>query len=396
MIRRTSRGALHLLLGGAAAAALVGIAAGIAMTIARSHGSARVPLVGLAIGAVALVVRFLLASPVRAAGAHLARLLLGATVPELGEARDRQGRVDGAVWALIAMTVGGMALLIFLVLVPAGFTLLAEPFVNQSLRVAGRSWQPGGATRWLLMPTGVVLVVLATAVQVGAVALLRRWAVIWLRPTTAEVLEQERARTARLARGNALARDLHDSIGHALTAIGVQAEAGVATAGRDHPQAADTFAQIRDVAHAAVADLDEVLGALRVAQQPERPSPSLLDVRRMAADFPPGTVELSVHGEVSIVDGPTGEAAYRIVQEALTNALRHGRGPAQVVLACEGPAVHLRVTNDVGDPHRGRRRGRGRGLSGLVERADAVGGSIAWEQTGHRWQLVADLPGRSR
>lgn len=213
------RGMPHLLLGGAAAAALVGIGAGMTMTLLRTSGASRAMTALLMLLSVAVLVRLLLASPVRPAEAQLARVLLDAPVPELGESHDREARVSAAVWALIVVAVGGVSLFLLLLLVPGGLGLVMAPWVDDPLRISGIRVDSTVA-RWSLVPVGVLCVGLAAAAQVVGVRLLRRWAPVWLRPSAEELLAAEQERVRKLAAGNAIARDLHDSIGHALTAIG--------------------------------------------------------------------------------------------------------------------------------------------------------------------------------
>lgn len=390
-MRRMSRGLLHLLLGGAAAAALVGLGVGMTMSLARASGAGRVLLALLGGVAIVWVARLLLSVPVRVVGASLARLSLDAQIPELTESHDREARVDGAIWALLAMLVGGACVFLLLLLVPGGISLAASAVLDEPLKVVGLQWHSHGVWRVLMVPIGVALAVAGVAVQFGGVLLLRRLAPRWLRPTSSELLAAERTRVQRLAAGNAIARDLHDSIGHALTAIGMQAEAGVVVGARDPAASTAAFAAIRDVAHDAVAELDRVLGALRNDEQ-LTDRHTLADLTRLAAEYPSGAVDLTIDGDLAGVSDEVSDTAYRIVQEAITNATRHGRRPIRArVVAAHGLCVD--VTNSI-DPE-SIPSDRSRGLSGMRERAEFVGGALsAGPDTTDPtvWRVRATLP----
>ena len=381
------RGTLHLLLGGAAAAALAGVGFGITMTVLNARGASRLLAVAMAVLTVVLVGWLLLAPAVRTAGSQLARLLLGVDVPELPEATDREGRVNGAVWSLTVLLVGGGCLFLLLLLVPAGIGLIAAPVLDDPLRIGRRDFEPTTAMRWLLVPVGLLLVAAAIAVLVGGVRLLSRWAPVWLRPTADEQLAVERERSLELARANALARDLHDSIGHALTAIGMQAEAGALDT-FERQDAVRAFAAIRDVAHGAVGELDRVLGVLH-ADRTDTGLRRVAELDELFARLPAGTTRVTIDPAVNDFPVRTQDAVHNIVREAVTNALRHGEPPVVVRIDVDRGWAEVLVTNRFTGTSS---LDHGRGLAGMAERARLVGGSVDLAVDGDAWRVVARLP----
>ena len=169
----------------------------------------------------------------------------------------------------------------------------------------------------------------------------------------------------------------------------VQAEAADEILDTDPAQAHRALAHVQDTGRAALDDIRGLVGALRLgpagisrAVTPEGPGvtavPSLVESIR-ASGLP---VVLSVSGDLAQVPGPVGRAAYRVVQEALTNTLRHaGPVPTQVTVAVAGDELRVRV-HDVGsDPGAPPQRhlpstSPGHGLRGMRERIESVGGSL--------------------
>ncbi|WP_037497271.1 sensor histidine kinase [Solirubrobacter soli] len=232
----------------------------------------------------------------------------------------------------------------------------------------------------------------ATPIAFGVVV----WGGAWLaadrtrlRHERIATLEQ-RARLAAAEERTRIARDLHDSAGHALNVILVHAGLGRVRATDD--DARDTFATIEDVARQTVADIDQLVGALRGAEEPGvEPPPGLaaLDTllerhRRAGLD-----VTTTIEGEPRALRPGVDRGAYRILQEALTNSARHGRGAARVGIAFGAGALDLTVDNPV-DPGRAMRAGHG--LTGMRERAALLGGSLETIDRDGRFRLHARLP----
>ena len=210
--------------------------------------------------------------------------------------------------------------------------------------------------------------------------------------------EHEAQRERRLAAAEErarIARDLHDSAGHAINVILVHAGLGRLRASQD-PTARETFQTIEDVARQTIADVDQLVAALRDdGAEPEvEPPPGLaaLDAllhRHRAAGL---DVTTTVHGDRRALSPSVDRGAYRIMQEALTNAARHGNGRAEVDIAFGGDALEVTVTNPVRTNGTARPSGGGHGLVGMRERAALLGGSLDTTVQDGRFRLHARLP----
>jgi signal transduction histidine kinase len=212
-----------------------------------------------------------------------------------------------------------------------------------------------------------------------------------------ESLREEREREEKARQRVAderlrIARELHDTLAHALVAINVRA--GVAA----HLQSQDPAAALLDikaVSAEALRDLRVTLGLLRERDEAAPVSPVLdltaLPVLIDRARASGLDADVDIQGNGVVVPSPVGQAAFRIVQEALTNVLRHaGASSAHVLVTTSGANLQVEVTDD----GRGGTVGtEGHGLRGMEERAAALGGSVV---TGPRveggWRVLAQLP----
>lgn len=177
-------------------------------------------------------------------------------------------------------------------------------------------------------------------------------------------------------RRDTMARELHDSIGHALSVIAVQNEAARVS----HPGPA--LDHIARAAGDAQQELDLMLAMLR--EQETSGGPDLSAVPRILEG-------LAVAAELDRVDrvpGPVSRTAYRIVQEGLANALRHGDGEVRLSLTVRDE-LRIQIRNRVGDA--GVRVG-GWGIAGMRRRARLVGGDCLAERNGDEWVLDARIP----
>ena len=197
-----------------------------------------------------------------------------------------------------------------------------------------------------------------------------------------ETREQEASRRVAEERLR-IARDLHDSVAHSLASISVQAGAGAHVAERRPEDAHAALVAIRQASQEALAELRATLGLLRSAgadgeapTSPVRPL-SRLDGLLAGARGAGLQVDLHVDGEAPPPGDPAEEAAYRIVQEALTNTLRHA-GPARVrvTLRHRSDAIEVEVLDDGMGPGDPAAVTPGHGLVGMRERAAELGGSL--------------------
>jgi signal transduction histidine kinase len=193
----------------------------------------------------------------------------------------------------------------------------------------------------------------------------------------------------------ALARELHDTVAHHVSAIAVQAQAGGVVAGIQPEKAAEVLAAIESEASRTLAEMRSMVRVLREDEAVAyAPQPGVADLPALArADVTP-TVEVSLDGSVARLAGPVDAALYRLAQESLTNALRHARGASRVGIdVCqEGASVRLRVSDD-GRTEPGPPPERGFGLLGMAERAHLLGGSLsAGPGPAGGWVVEAVLP----
>jgi signal transduction histidine kinase len=197
------------------------------------------------------------------------------------------------------------------------------------------------------------------------------------------------ARERRLAERNRLARELHDSVGHALTATTLQAGAARAVFDRDPEFARRALAAIEEVGRTAMDDLDRVLGVLRADQDDRLPGPTLAGLDRLIEDVRRGGVELTAEVQARPLPAAVSREAYRIVQESLTNAAKYGDGTAalRVVVADE---VVIEVTNPVAG--RARPGTGGRGLAGIRERIRLLGGTLTAGAEDGTWRVAVRIP----
>jgi signal transduction histidine kinase len=211
--------------------------------------------------------------------------------------------------------------------------------------------------------------------------------------------------TARSERAR-IARELHDVVAHHISMISVQAEtARLATPGMPD-RGADRLRAIGDAARAALTDMHQLLGVLREDVDPEvtsrRPQPGLdqlaelLDQARDASD---SATRLIVRGRSLPLDPVVELAAYRIAQEALTNARRHAPGAAvdvELHYCTDGLQLRIHDNGPGPQPENGTVRAAGHGLAGMRERAAAVGGELrTGSALGGGFLVEATLPAKS-
>jgi signal transduction histidine kinase len=192
--------------------------------------------------------------------------------------------------------------------------------------------------------------------------------------TERRVLLEERA---------AIARDLHDSVAHHVNLMVIQAETGPDLVRRGEDAVLAGFRLIGDTGRRALAELDRTLAALREgAAGPRAPQPRLADLPALVEDTGSQglAVDLVTRGDVRPADPGVELAAYRIVQESLTNVLRHAEATSATVLveyARGGIAVQVADRGRGFDPVAGPLDRAGHGLAGMRERARVHGGTLA-------------------
>jgi signal transduction histidine kinase len=209
--------------------------------------------------------------------------------------------------------------------------------------------------------------------------------------------EQEAERRAEQERMR-IARDLHDVVAHTLTTINVQASTAAELLDRNPAHARTALETIEDASRDAIGELRAILGILRGdgAEAPLTPAPGVDTVPELIA----GTretgldVQLQVTGErPQRVPHAVSLAAFRIVQESLTNARRHAAGaPVRVSLAFEPDRLAVAVENGMGSAVNNNDSAAGVGIIGMTERASAVGGTLRASRLPVGFRVDAELP----
>ena len=198
--------------------------------------------------------------------------------------------------------------------------------------------------------------------------------------TRAETAERTRAEHAARAVADErarIARELHDLVAHAMGVIVIQAQAGQRAVAADPAAAHAAFRSIEDAGRQGLAEMRRLLHLLTTTEDGSvAPQPSLRELddlvdRVRAAGVP---VQLEVAGDLGHLPAGVDLAAYRIVQEALTNVFKHaGPASARVVVRAVGGAIEVEVCDD---GSRSSPAGSGHGLVGMAERAALYGGSV--------------------
>ncbi|MGW7526943.1 sensor histidine kinase [Streptomyces sp. NPDC054783] len=321
-----------------------------------------------------------------------ARLLLtpSEAEPGISEApsatwRDRWRTV---LWLQLRMVLGVAAMFATVWLLDTGFELARCAWGRAPAGVPLLDRLPAHRGWALLTPLPLLALY---GVVVGLGELVTVCARRLLGPSAAERLAALEERTEQLLERTRIARELHDSIGHALTVAVVQA--GAARSAGDPEFTDRALDAIEETGRAALEDLERVLGVLREGDRPVSARPTLADAGRLleSARASGAKVDAEVTGPVATVPGPVSREGYRILQEALTNVLRHtGAVPVRVRVAVTGDLLALEVRNPLPGPLSG--EGRGSGLRGIRERAALLGGSARTGPDEGEWQVLAELP----
>jgi signal transduction histidine kinase len=362
------------------------------------------------IGVVLFVVLLATARGLGGVERRLASRLLA--VEPLGEDPLRRQRLDllrqlrvllvsSSTWRVVAWLA---------VRVPYGAAVMATVVLSGGLVAALLA--SGWWTTWTFLPLLSLLaaIVLATLVALELQVRVATHVARRLLGTDPEQQVAELRQTSqRLADRNRLARDLHDTIGHSLTASLLQATAARRTLapGPDGEAPVDVHFARQALEHietntrAALGELDRALAVLRDGSASDAPTdddaPTLTSLHGLLAGLRDGGLPVAMHAAVPLEDvaPESSRLGYRVVQEGTTNVLRHaGCPPTTVSVDRTGEAVTVSVRN--GPPTDSRSRpgpGGGRGLTGLRDRAAALGGGLSAGPTADGgYELRATLP----
>jgi signal transduction histidine kinase len=306
--------------------------------------------------------------------------------------RSWRSRRRTAVWWLLHIGFGGMTGFTVVVGVPMILYLLEAPFTTHEL---GERYLGGHLA---FEPVWSVMLAAATLPAIiylgaGVGALFARLAPVLLGPSPADRLARLERQAEQLMERNRLARELHDSVGHALTVTTLQAAAAARLLDTDPEFARRALSTIEETGRTALEDLDHVLGLLRDDASAKTPQRALADLDGLFGQTRAAGVEVDAEiGRVEEIPPVVSREAYRIVQEGLTNTLRHaGKVRVTVRLVVHDSRLELEIVNPVtgaAPP----REGGGRGLRGIRERVTILGGRMSAGAEGGRWRVLVTIP----
>ncbi|WP_285694744.1 histidine kinase [Actinomadura sp. NBRC 104412] len=335
------------------------------------------------------------------------RLLEGAAAKELlggpitglatGPSRTWEDRARTGLWFTLHLHAGVVVSGLSLLVPPFAAVLILAPVVRWDDDFLSKSGAPDIFPKWPLPFAGVATLAAMLAVIMVSGTVLSRLAPRLLGPSAADRVAELEQRAVRLAERNRLARELHDSVGHALSVVTLQAGAARRVLDHDPVFAREALGAIEESARSALRDLDHVLGLLREDASRTAPQSTLKDLDRLLERTRIAGIELDskVGPEVDEVPAAVSREAYRIVQEGLTNALRHaGRVPVRLWIGVRGDRLEVEMSNPLGSAgDRAGRTGGGRGLRGVRERVTVLGGVMdAGPDGAGRWRLEVTLP----
>jgi signal transduction histidine kinase len=199
----------------------------------------------------------------------------------------------------------------------------------------------------------------------------------------------------RLLEREMLARELHDTVAHHVSAMVIRAQAGRVVAATSPGAAIEALEIIEHEGSRTLAEMRSMVGALRQGDGAEMaPRSGVDDLAGLARADGAGRVEVRSSGDLTRLSPAVDAAVYRIAQESVTNALRHSRHATHIIVTVDVRAdrVAVEVTDD-GDPVTGGRAYDGYGIVGMTERAALLGGTlVAGPGASRGWTVSADLP----
>jgi signal transduction histidine kinase len=244
----------------------------------------------------------------------------------------------------------------------------------------------------------LVLVMTGFAAVAGESVRVRR---AYVAEITARAVRAEQTREAEASRRVAedrlrIARDLHDAVAHQITVISLHA--GVASASLEgRPDAArESLQTIREAARRVLGEIGDLLATLRSSDDAEQPvqTPGLAHLTSLVEGFRSSGLDVTSHvdGDVGALSSAADVVAYRVIQEGLTNALRHGSGPVRVSISIGPENTDLLIVNPVAARPDHGRMGSGHGLAGISERVASVRGHTRHGTDDGTFRLAVTFP----
>ena len=312
-------------------------------------------------------------------------------------------------WLLLPPLLGDAALLVALYTVAAHQSwiraLLAAALMEAGAVMAAVRWQPAGTTpRSVLFLTGTVVAALFAGLTAASGSRYLAW--MDERARRLEVERDQQAVIAAAAERTRIAQELHDIVSHSLSVIITLADAAAVVGRADPARGADAMNEVAEMGRRALSDMRAMLGVLRTDEPSAvlAPQPGVAELGELVDRIRSTglAVDLRVEGAPCSLGAAAELTVYRIVQEALTNTLRHAAARhAEVTIRYDAPRLHVRVADDGTAPPAGHAAGgrRGHGIEGMRERAALHGGELrAGPAPGGGWLVLATLqaaPARS-
>ena len=303
-------------------------------------------------------------------------------------------------WLLGFPLLGDAALLVALYTVAAHESriraLLAAGLLEAGAVMAAVKWQPAGPpNRSLLFLSAMVVAALFAGLTVASGSRYLAW--MDERARRLEIERDQQAVIAAAAERTRIARELHDIVSHSLSVVITLADAAAVVSRADPARGVEAMTEASEVGRRALTDMRAMLGVLRTDEPAAglAPQPGIGDlgalVERIRATGLP--VDLAVEGRPFPLGAAAGLTAYRIVQESLTNTLRHAAARhASVTIAYDEPQVRIRIADDgIAKAPAGR---RGHGIDGMRERVALHGGTLCAgpnPDSGEGWLVEAIL-----
>ena len=210
-----------------------------------------------------------------------------------------------------------------------------------------------------------------------------------------DAAQQRASEQVRLREREQLARELHDTVGHYVSAIAIQAQAGQALAATRPEAPLEALQVIEKAASQTLSEMRSILKTLRGDDAAAfSPAASLADIERLATDTTfPFAIEVATAGKLDGLDVTLVSTLFRLTQESITNTVRHAKNVRRLIVRITGEEerVHLQLEDDgdfVANP-----APPGLGLQGMTERVDLLGGSLtAGPGEGRGWTVEVTLP----
>jgi signal transduction histidine kinase len=260
---------------------------------------------------------------------------------------------------------------------------------------SGRDIVLGTATLLAALVIGIWSDYTSFADAIGAFIFLMSPLVLGLAVRIGAVSRSRELDQVRMREREQLARELHDTVAHHVSAMVIRAQAGRVVAATRPEAAAEALAVIEAEGSRTLAEMRVLVGALRDPSADDSvdltPGRGIVDIAALARSDP--RVEVSLTGDLDNLGPAVGAAVFRIAQESVTNAVRHAKGAERVTVAVTGEPDAIRCTViDDGDPVLGP-RAVGYGIVGMTERASLLGGSIqAGPGDWRGWVVEAVIP----